>query len=358
MTIPSFVGAYQPPGTYVQDTTTPLITAPGVPNQTLALIGPGLGFRSATESFLISVNTAYELSFTGVFTSAVAGPPAIAAPVVTKPDGTVLTAGTDYSLTTVPAPSGNAALAITTVNRVGTSSNISDGQQVSITFSYADVTYYQPQVFTDYTSVTNAYGPSLLSAAPSAPGSSQVANPLSYAAQVAFSNGANTLIMVALNPSDGTLQQQLQAAYSKITTMYAATILVPVFTDDLTTGSGTVASFAEALANDLDNACVSASVQGYPRIGIFGLPRNYGEADIPPGSFAKSISSKRTMMAYPEIVQVFNGQTNQVFNAAGCYLAAALGARLSSLPVAQGLTRQLLDGFSGLTPSENAFMTP
>lgn len=358
MSIPTFIGGYNPPDVYVADVTTPLITSTGVPPQVLTLIGPALGFRTASQSFLIFAATGFQLSFTGVFDTSVAGPPAIGAPVVTLSDGTVLTVGTDYALTVTPDPSGDPSLAVTTVNRSGTSVNVSDGDQVTIVYNYADVTYYQPQVFTDYQSVLNAYGPPMVSTAPSTPNASQVANPLSFAVQVAFANNANTIIAVALNPADGDLEQQFQSAYAKVANTYAATILVPVFTDDLVTGGPTVAAYAELLANDLLTACVNASNAGFPRIGIFGLPRNYSESDISPTSFATFLSNKRAVLMYPEIVQVFNGLTNQVFNAAACYFAVAAGAILSALPVDTGLTRQQLAGFSGLTQTELQTMTP
>src|SRR6185437_12293144 len=98
MSIPTF-SSYQPPGVYVSDTSTPVVVSSGVPQQILAIVGPALGFRSAIESFKIFQATATLLSFPGVFTSSVAGPPAISAPVVTDAQGNVLAIGTDYSLT-------------------------------------------------------------------------------------------------------------------------------------------------------------------------------------------------------------------------------------------------------------------
>lgn len=358
-TLPDFT-SYIPPGVYVADVTTPIVTPTGVPSNYLVLAGPALGYRTATQSFLIDANDAVQLTFTGVFTTAVTGPPPIAAPVVIlTASGTTLISGTDYTLTVTPDPSGDPSLAVTTVTRSSTSTTVSDGQEVTITYNYADATYYQPQVFTDPRSVMNAYGPPLLSAAPAIPGASQVANPLSFAAQVAFGNGANTIIAVACNPSDGSLEQQLSAAYAKLATTYPATLIVPVFPDDLTvSGGSTVDQLVEAVAGDLKAACVSAASSGYPRIGILGLPRNYPESTTPITALAATIGSKRVILAYPEVVNFFNGLTGQTFGAAGCYLAVALGALLSSLPVNTGLTGQVLSGFSGLPSSEAAAMTP
>jgi len=356
VTIPTFT-TYTPPDVYVADVTTPIITAPGVAAQVMAIVGPALGYRTANESFLLYSATGAQLSFQGVFTTAQVGPPPIAAPVVTTVTGVVLTQGVDYSFTVTPDASGNPALSITAIARVATSPNISDGSQITIVYNYADITYYRPQVFTDFQSVLNAYGPPLVSVSPTTSGASQVANPLSFAAQIAFTNTANTIIALALNPSVGNLQQQLQAAYAQLSTYYQATIIVPVFTDDLTPTSGTVSAYAATLAGDLKAACLLAASNGYPRIGIFGLPRNYSESAEPIVTLASSLKTKRIVLAYPEIVQVFNGLTGQVFNASGCYLAVALGATLTSLPVNTGLTRQSLDGFTGLTQAEIAAMT-
>jgi len=189
VTVPTF-SSYQPPGVYVSDVTGPIVTTTGVFPQILTLVGPGLGYRTAVQTFQIFAGTGAILNFTGVFTTAQAGPPAIAAPVMTVTgSSTILAQGTDYSFTVTPDPSGNAALAVTSVFRVGTSTSIADGAQVTITYNYADVTYYQPQLFTNFPAVTNAYGQPLVAAAPTQANVSQVANPLSYAAQTAFGAG-------------------------------------------------------------------------------------------------------------------------------------------------------------------------
>lgn len=360
MTIPSF-SSYVPPGVYVSDVSGPIVTTTGVFPQILTLIGPALGYRTATQTFQAYAATGALLSFTGVFSSAVAGPPAIGAPVVRiTGTSTVLVAGTDYSFSTTPDPSGNAALAVTSIFRVGTSTTLQEGMQVTITYNYADVTYYQPQLFTNYPSAVNAYGQPLVPVAPTTANTSQVANPLSYACQIAFSAGANQLIAVALNPADGTLQQQLSAAYAKVGPIYDATIVVPVFPDYLggAAGGGNVSSYAQSLANDLDGACQSASSAGYPEIGFFGLPVDYSESALPITAFTSSLDSERIVVAYPEVLQAYNSLTRQSFSVSACYLAVALGAMLSALPVNTGLTGQSVPGFAGLTAAEVQAMTP
>jgi len=104
MTTPSF-SAYVPPGVYVSDVSGPIVTTTGVFPQILSIVGPGIGYRTATQSFQAYAGTGALLTFTGVFTQAQTGPPAVAAPVVTLTGtSTVLTAGTDYSFTVTPDP--------------------------------------------------------------------------------------------------------------------------------------------------------------------------------------------------------------------------------------------------------------
>lgn len=356
MTIPSFT-SYQPPQVYVTDTSISVVVSPLVPSTVVTLVGPALGYRTAIQSLLISASAAVALTYTGIFTTAQAGPPSVSAPVVSTLAGTILTPGVDYNLTVIDDPSGNAALNSTTITRVSGSSNVSDGQQVAITYNYADASYYAPQVFYDQQSVINAYGQPFLSTVPTTPNASQVANPLSAAAQVAFSNGATTLICIAANPADGSLEDQLTAAYFKVATTPAATIVIPVFPDDLTPDSGTVAAEAESMAQALNTAMVEAYNDGYPRIGFFGLPRNYSEGDIPLPTLAANIASRRLVLAYPEIIYLYNTATSTTFQASGCYLATALGAILSSLPVDTGITNQTVRGTGGLPQSEITMMT-
>jgi hypothetical protein len=340
---------YNPPGVYVSDVSQPLVSNAGVPQAIACLVGPAMGFITATESVLIDADNAAVLTARGIFTTVVAGPPAIAAPVVKKLDGTVLAVDTDYEFSVDASGPGGAANAVTSITRVADSTNVADNDTVQITYSYADADYYQPQVFEDYPSLVATYGLPMTSTPPANPNDSQVVSPLAMGAQLAFQNGATQLITVALNPTDGTLQQQFQAAYAKIATNYNTAIITPVFVDDLTVSTGTVAQLATTLATDLEAHCVAASNDGYPRIAVFGAPRNYSETDQAFDAFAAAIDNKRVVLTYPTRLQIFNGATNQITEIGGCFLAAALAGLLSSLPTNRGLTKQSVTGLSGLS---------
>jgi hypothetical protein len=348
---------YNPPGVYVEDISTPIISSSGIPQSVACLVGPALGYVTATESFVIDQDAAAVLANRGIFTTAVTGPPAIAAPVVKKLDGTTLTLTTDYEYTVDASGPGGAANSVTSVSRVGSSTNVSDGDIVSITYNYADSSYYQPRLVEEYDTILAIYGLPLVSTPPTSPNASQVASPLSMGAKVAFENGATQLITVATNPTDGTQQQQYQAAYAKVANTFQAAIITPVFADDLSVSSGTVAQLVQTLAQDLEGHCVAASAQGYARIGLFGCPRNFAESDLAMDAFAQTINNKRLVLTYPNRLQIFNGQSNQITEVAGCFLAAALAGVLSSVPTNRGLTKQSVTSFVGFSAPVAQVMT-
>jgi len=348
---------YVPPGVYVEDTSNPVVTTGGLPASVICLIGPALGYQTASETFQIHASTGVVLDNRGIFTTAQTGPPAIAAPVVRKLDGTLLAANTDYTFTVNTSGSGGLAGAVTTIQRISNSPNVADGDTVTIAYAYADTTYYSPQAHNDFDTVVAVYGLPMVTTVPLDPNSSQVASPLSLAARVAIENGATALLTVATNPTDGDLRVQFQKAYEKIVTNYATTLIVPVFPDDLTVSTGTVAASVQQLAQDLKLHCESTSLAGYARVGFFGTPRNYSETDLSQEALAGSLNSKRTVLMYPHNLNMFNSATNQVTEVSGSYLAAAAAGRLSSLPTAQGLTKQAMSSFQGLPTPIKQIMT-
>lgn len=356
ITIPDFT-RYVPPGVYVEDNSDPIVTSGGLPASVVALIGPALGYQTASETLQIFATTGTVLDNRGIFITAVTGPPAIAAPVVKKLDGTLLAENTDYTFTVDSSGTGGAQASVTTIQRISNSPNIADGDTITIAYAYADTEYYNPQQHNDYDSILSLYGLPMVTVAPANPNTSQVASPLALGSKVAFENGATILLTVATNPNDGDLRVQFQKAYDKIATNYSTTLVVPVLPDDITVNTGTVAAFVQQLAQDLKAHCNNASAAGYARIGFFGTPRNYSETDLSQEALAGSLDSKRLVLMYPHNLSMFNSATNQITEVSGAYLAVAAVARLSALPIAQGLTKQALSSFQGVPTAIKQKMT-
>jgi hypothetical protein len=352
--VPDFT-KYVPPGVYVEDTSDPIVTSSGLPASVVAVIGSALGYQTQTETFPIYATTGIVLDTRGIFTTAVTGPPAIAAPVVKKiSSGATLTVNTDYTFTVDSSGVGGS---VTTIQRVSNSPNVSDADVVSVAYAYADPDYFQPQAHSDFDTVVAMYGLPMVTSPPTNPNASQVASPLAMASKVVIENGGGTLLTVALNPGDGDLRVQLQKAYDKIATIYAATTIVVALPDDITVSSGTVSAFVQQLAQDLKSHCLNASAAGYARIGFFGCPRNYSETDLTMEALASSLDSKRLVLMYPHNMTLFNSATNQITEVNGSFLAAAAVGRLAALPINQGLTKQALTSFQGLPVSIRQKMT-
>lgn len=341
---------------YVEDTTAPIVTPGGIPPSLVCIVGPARGYQTASETLALYQDQAATLRNQGVITTDQAGPPAVSAPRVTKLDGTLLQVETDYVLTTSSGEGGEGT-STTSIQRVATSTAVGEGEMVVVEYNYTNSTYYSPQVFDDFDRVMAMYGRPLVQQTPGSPSDTHVNSPLSLGIQLAFQNGAAEVIGVATNPSDGDIKAQITSAYQKVRSNYSAAIIVPVFPDDITVTAGTVTGLVQTMAQDLRAHCNTASAEGYNRIGIFGLPKNYSETELSVDSLALSVASKRVVLTYPAALQLYNPSVQQSTEVAGCYLAAALAGILSSLPVNTGLTRQVVSGFQGIDSAKRQDMT-
>lgn len=352
---------YTPPGVYVSDESTPAVTPRSVSTSTVTIFGPALGYETFSEVVTVYSASATPLSQPGVYATAVAGPPAIAAPVVRTMAGVLMEYSEDYTFEVV-AGSGGASTAVTKIKRLSATEEpedasphgLVDGQQVRVTYAFTSASYYEPTLHEDYDQIVAMYGPPLVSTAPSSPTASQVASALTLAAKIALENGAASVLCVPTNPAAGDYRVQLSAAYNKVEVDYRAQILVPLFVDGTyDTGSGT--NLANLLA-DVKNHCETAAADGYGRIAFAGAPATYDNSS---GHDALAIqqSSRRLVLAYPNRILTFNSGVNASTEVDGFYLAAAMAGRIARNPVARGLTRQSLTSFTGLPASVAQAMT-
>jgi hypothetical protein len=347
---------YQPPGVYVEDTTRPLVSPASLPGSITVLVGPGRGYQVRTEAVTVTDVNGQEtlLAQEGIFVTAVTGPPAIAAPVVTTVAGDPLVEGDDYDFVVT----GTGATATTTIERVTGSTEIANGDTVIVTYNYADSAYYTPLVYEEYDGIANVYGEAFTTS------SEAVNSPITLAAKIAFENGAGRLMIVPTNPADGTYQEQLVAAYAKVVTDYRAGMIVPIFlhgyvsddgsgdtTSDLNDGTA-VGSFITDVITHVE----AAAAEGFGRIALIGLDPAYDEV-IGVDTLATNAASNRIVLVYPTKVNLYNSTANQTIEVGGYYLAAALAGILAGNTVDRGLTRQIVSSFVSLPSSVFQAMT-
>lgn len=356
--MPDFT-SYVPPGVYVQDTSAPVVVPASVSTNIVTVVGPSNGYKTNTDNVAVYWNVNTPLTQRGIFTAAVVGPPPISAPVVTK-NGVTMVYSVDYTFVVDTSGGGGAANAVTYIERLGPSGNpsgtspngLNDGDIVSVTYNYADTTYFQPQVFQDPSVVAATYGAAMVTSAPANPNSTQVACPLTLAAQIAMANGASNVLCLSLNPADGTLRQQFNAAYAKLATDYRAGLLVPLFVDGTTQGDSTSADAHSAaavlaLVQDANTFAVNAHANGFGVIAFCGVATNYDSVTQPFNTLATTINSRRTVLSYPNQLTFLNNQLNQTTTVSGYYLAAAMAGALAAGAVDRGLTNIAMTGFNG-----------
>lgn len=364
---------YTPPGVYVQDESNPIVTATNAPSGLICIVGPARGFQQDTEVVPVYSNTPGQtpLRNRGLYLETWQDPvapgnaPQTRSPWVTRADGTVLEPSIDYELVVAnPSDAGGARNYIVNVVRlsadpdvtetsISSPNGVADGDSIVVSYKYADMTYYSPQLVEEYDDASGLYGEPF-----SADG--QIASPLSVATRVAFANGATSILTLAVDPGDGDFSNQFEAAYAKILTDYRVSTLVPLFVDGLdqngtVTETSTKDSF-DTLANNLQAHCERAAEAGYARIGFLGAPETYDDSDYTFSVVATRRASKRIVLGYPNILNLsVNGKALEV---GGYYLATAYAALAISDQVNRGLTKRIVQGFAGIPNSVQQKMTP
>lgn len=340
---------YTPPGVYVESASQTVVTPGGLPTTTVTLVGVARGYQVHTQSLALTT-TAKALAKKGVLPDSDSSPDL----KVTKADGTVLAEGDDYSLVR-----GATASESTTIARVGASTAVAEGETVTVSYSFADATYYAPNTFDEYSSVEQVYGPALLGSLPTDPDASQVSSPLSLAARVAFENGAGIVTCLAVEPATAevNLRSRFNEAYSKLRSDPSVTLLVPIFAAASGDTASGYSSGLQGFITDAKVHCEQASTDGNGRRAFVGADTLYDDSDLSFDEIAQAVASKRVIVAYPHRLNFYNNGLGQTTEVGGPYLAAAYAGRLAANPINRGLTQLPVYSFSGIPEDVRREMT-
>lgn len=330
--MPDFT-TYQPPGVFVEEDLSTLVSVAGIQPTVVAVVGPGRGYRLGDDTLLMDDDAGVPLSGHGVDTGTV---------VVTGTDGTVHALTTDYTL--APDAIDNT---ITNVLRVD-AAGIDPLDTVFVTYQYTDADYYNPLRVFDFDDVTAAYGASLDLT------TGAILSPISFAAKIAFDNGCRELVMVAttgdvdidVDPAD------LIAAYAKLDAVQDVNIVVPLPVG--ITGSEGTPGDVITVATDLETHLVNAASDGLFRIGVVGYETT---VSVLPTTIASGVANKRVVLAWPNVLRYYHGFTNTTTDVSGYYLAAAYAGRLAFNPVQMPLTKKVIRGFNGFSAATMQAMT-
>lgn len=337
--LPDFT-TYQPPGVYVEEDLSSLVNVIGVRPTVVAIVGPGVGYRTATETMTLTGTTPVEISNPGVNPTSV---------VLTAADGTVYALTDDYTVSSAAGPDGNILTTTdntVSVTRVATGA-IADGALVYVSYRYTDAQYHAPLRVQDFDDVQDAYGP------PVDMETGAILSPLSFAAKIAMENGARHLVLVpTTGEADEATRAELTAAYAKLEAVADVNVIVPL--PVAITGSTAEPGDTTNVGTDLKAHCESLANDGVFRVGILGLEST---ATVDPATAIDSYRSSRVVLAWPNRLFYYHGYRNVSVEVAGYYLAAAYAGRIAAQPVQTPLTKKEITGFSGFPAATAAAMT-
>lgn len=346
--------AYRPPQVTVEEIVSPTIAPLLAVPASICVVGLSQGFQKRTDQVTLSGTTAHPLpnipedaTLIEVLTVKDANDPSQGAT-----DGSGYVETSDWTVQT----------GAKTVTRVG-AGDIADGAVVNIAYTYVPANYYYATRLSDMGSVETRYG-----SAYSADGT-EINSPLSYAAAVAFENGASEVVCQPLfkraTPGDpDTAQGQPDATQAAATATWQDTLFALRDIEDINV---IVPIVGQSMTNvdDARQLAVLSIVQDHIKymkdndqyiIGIFGedsstsgsvgqkltlrshastLANRYG------GDLAEQtvfVSPSRFVRSLPLLGQsIFVG---------GQYVAVAVAGMLAANDVSTSLTRKQLSGFN------------
>jgi hypothetical protein len=345
--------AYRQPGVTVEEVVTPsvspLIAAPAL----ISLVGLAQGYQTRTDQFYLTGTSAVPLP--GLPANAqVQSVDAVTDaldPSKGAADGSGYVVTTDYTVSTANG----------TITRVG-AGGIADGALINVTYKYVPADYYLPVRCYDLSTIENRYGTAYNADA------TAINSPVSYAAAVAFENGASSIVIQPLfkrttanDPNSVRLQPNATEAAALTTwqqTLYALrdiediNIIVPVVGQ------------SQANVGDSNQLAIFQAVQDHESfmaqsdqyiVGLFGED----------SSASNSVAQRSTIQTHAATLRGRYGgkyaEQNVLINTSkfsrslpvstgtlsvgGQYVAAALAGMLASRPVSSSLTRKVISGF-------------
>jgi hypothetical protein len=345
--------AYRQPGVSVDEVVTPqispLLAAPAL----VCLVGPAQGYQTRTDQFTLSGTSATPLPGlpVGAKLSSVTAVKDALNPNKGAADGSGYTLTTDYTISTVNG----------TITRVGAGA-IPSGALVNVTYQYVTSDYYVPTYCDSLGTVETRYGSAL-----SADGLT-INSPVSYAASLAFENGAASVVIQPLfarttpgDPNSVPLAPDATATAALTSwqdTLYVLrdiediNVIVPVIGQSTTNvGDATLLTIFQAVQDHLyfmasqDQYIISlngedssadatkataATIQGHANT----LRGRYGGAVAEQTVVVNTAKFTRPLPVYGKTLAV-----------GGQYMAAAISGMLASRSVSSSLTRKVISGF-------------
>jgi len=208
---------------------------------------------------------------------------------------------------------------------------IADNQTVIVSYTFTDQFYFEPTLFSDYDDITTKYGPAFDS-------DGNISSELSYAARIAFQNGASEIVLLASNSDADT---DISTALSKLESDESIQMISVV-----TGGTSVHASLAAHLT--------SMASQGKFRMGVVGRDTTTTPLTAQQLRDSQIYNNEALMMISPGSFKTINPITGREVIVGGQYAAAAVVGMFAARDVQIPLTRKTLAGFTGIAEKRSA----
>lgn len=348
--------AYRPPGTTVEEIITSQVSSILAANSLIGLAGIAQGFQTRTDQFALVGTT--PIALPGLPSGAVVQSVSSVKNAINTAAGA--SDGSGYSLTAdyTTSPSNG------TVSRVGTGV-IPDGAITNVTYTYLSSDYFNPTLFDDIGSVESKYGLSVNSSG------TGINSPLSYAASVAFENGASQVVcqplLVRATPGDQTsVASQPNSTQAAASSTWADTLVLLRTVEEINLLVPVVGQSQPNINDSAELAILQAfqdhahfmQSQGQYMVIVAGedsseSPSEATRATIT--SHAATLRSRYSGSEAEKFVLLNVGQAtralptnNSTLLVGGQYLAAALAGVVASGPVSSTASHKILSGFLNL----------
>ncbi len=348
--------AYRPPGVTVDEIVTPQISPLLAANALVCLVGPTQGYQTRTDQFTLNGTSAIPLPGlpAGATLSTVTAVKDSLYPSKGATDGSGYTVTTDY---TVQAGAG-------TITRVG-GGTITDGALVNVTYTFVVADYYQPFRLYDLASVESRYGSALNSTG------TAINSYLSYAAALAFENGADsvvcqplfartvagdpTTVPVAATSSNWATATTWSDTLWVLRDVQDINVIVPVIGQSMTNITDAAAL---TIAQSVQDHCYFMQNQDQYIISIVGEDSStdstkatkstlQSHAATLRGRYGGALAEQQVLINTSRFTRALPN-FGQTITVGGQYVAAAIAGMLASRPVSSTLTRKVISGFVGL----------
>lgn len=324
---------YQPPGVYTESVPGPQLSVQSQTPTAVGIFGSTVGYRSDTETLTIDPDIDVATPATNR-TLRQAGIRQDTILVRNANSGQLWTLGTDYTINSVSVGADAAAGTrddLYTINRVIDGGHIDAGDTVEVSYNYVNSDYFNAYSFYDYDDVRDAYGKPF-------DDSGNIVSELSLAARFAFTNGAQRIIAVAVDPTTpGTpTLADYETALGKLRDEPDISIIVPA------TGIQQIQTIVQAHVNQQSN-------NRYERRAILGRDGSGNPVSSAQRvADAQGIHNSRIALVSPATMKYFAPELNKEITVGSQYLAAALAGVSVSQNAAQPLTRRPVVGFSDM----------